>query len=113
MTRLKAFEEMCKRDAFYLLNDLQVIQGQCDGDVTEIDVRLCVDFDLNGRICGEISWIIRSGDSSYDQRHSMICGASSIDAEAVCQDVLEDLIDQCADQCAEIDSIQGLDQEGA
>jgi hypothetical protein len=85
--------KMFKADYNFLLNELQAIQ---DSYVDAIDVRLCIDFDDS-----DTTWIIRSGDASYDQRHSMLCAASSIDRDSDASAVLEDLINQTLDQASE------------
>jgi hypothetical protein len=105
MSRLNTFIEMSRKDYNFILSDLKEIKAQLDSEITSIDVRLCADLDLDG----EMSWIIRSGDSSYDQRHSPVCGASRVEEDSDLTAVLEDLIDQCCDQWAEIDSIQGTE----
>lgn len=65
-----------------------------EGD-SEIEVRLCIELD------GE--WIVRWGDSSYDQRHSPICSSSSVpgdsrrfDSMAVARDLLSEARDMYA-----------------
>ena len=84
----------------HLVDDLRHIQKTLDKG-QDIDVRLCIDFDE----CGDASYIIRSGDVSYDQRHSELCGASSINSETVFNsehdETLEGLINQCLDQVNE------------
>ena len=66
-------------------------------DDSEIEVRLCIED--NGE------WSILWGDSSYDQRHSPICSASSVPGDnrrfnsaAVARDLLEEARDQHAEQ---------------
>lgn len=58
------------------------------------DVRLCIEEDG--------SWNVLWGDSSYDQRHSPMCGASSVPGDGRrfnSRDVAKDLIDQCRGMC--------------
>jgi hypothetical protein len=101
MDRISLISGILKRDYAFIERDLKRIQNSLDPvaaneDDASIDVRLCIDVQD-----GDVSWIIRSGDESYDQRHSMLCGASSIQLDSNPQTVLEDLIDQCLDQVAE------------
>jgi len=92
---------MFRTDYQIMCDNLKDIQSTL-GHGQDIDIRLCVDFEDTTP-----SWIIRSGDASYDQRHSDVCGASSIDkktklkSEPACE-VLEELINQCLDQIHEL-----------
>ncbi len=63
------------------------ISGQ---DEASIDIRLCIDLDESGHG----SWIFRTGDSSYDQRHSQYCAADCIGLETNVDNLLNDLINQ-------------------
>lgn len=61
-------------------------------DEPTIDIRLCVDND---------GWIFRTGDASFDQRHSRYCSASCIGLNTQAGELLEQLIDDVLDQAAE------------
>ena len=71
-------------------------------DSDYLDVRLCIETE-DSNYADAFTWIIRIGDSSYDQRHSPICGATSVNRDSNPVKVLEDLINQCCDQAAEIE----------
>lgn len=101
MSALNKVIELFRVDYQFLERDLSEIQRDLEGEDT--DVRLCVDFDGE-----QPTWIIRTGDASYDQRHSAFCGASIIDHDVNPNVVLEELIDQVCDQAAEADSIKEL-----
>ncbi len=95
-TKLDRAISVCRDDYKLMVDQLKEIQSTLERG-QDIDVRLCMDFH------GEVSWIIRSGDASYDQRHSEACGASTIDKRTKlksepCCDVLEEMINQCLDQ---------------
>lgn len=65
-------------------------------DDSGIEVRLCIELD------GE--WIVRWGDSSYDQRHSPICVADSVpgdDRRFNSTDLARGLLLKARDQHAE------------
>jgi len=105
--RLNKVIEMCRKDYRFMIQDLRSIQAMIDDDCREspddepsIDVRLCVDFDHD-----DPNWIIRYGDSSYDQRHSEMCGADMIGKDTKFSDeadtTLESMIDQCLDQLSQ------------
>ncbi len=97
--------DMTRQYYKFMVSDLRHIQTQIDescrgpdDDEPSIDVRLCIDFQDDGTP----DWIIRSGDSSYDQRHSALCGASIVSLDTEFNDeadeTLENLIDQCLEQ---------------
>ena len=93
---LESLIRVFKSDYKFMERALKAIKGECDRD-RYIDVRLCCDVDEYG----DASWIVRSGDASYDQAHSQYCGASSVDSNTEVLVILEDLIDQCLDQAGE------------
>lgn len=89
-------------DYKFILADLKRIKKQCASNES-IDVRLCIETEDS--MSGDAwTWIIRSGDASFDQRHSPLCGASSIDRNTKCESVIEDLINQCCDQAADMET---------
>jgi len=63
-------------------------------DTPSINVRLCVDVDYR---TGEFSWAFRTGDASFDQRHSRWCGASNVEHDTVITKLLTTLTDQIGD----------------
>lgn len=68
-------------------------------DERYIDVRLCIEDD------GE--WIVRWGDSSYDQRHSPICVADSVPGDSRrfnSTELARSMISEARDQHAEQES---------
>lgn len=89
--KLDSAIKMFRDDYKLICDDLKAIQKTLDRGA-DIDIRLCIDFDND-----EPDWIIRSGDASYDQRHSDYCSASSINrktktkAEPCCE-ILESMI---------------------
>ncbi len=89
--------ECTRLDYKHMLGSLQDIKKQAIDLTTYIDVRLCMDIDEYE----DVSWIIRSGDASYDQRHSMFCESSTVDAESDLTRVLEELINGVLDQASE------------
>lgn len=98
MTKLDRAIKMTVTDYNHMLESLNEVKADLNKEVTETDVRLCIDFD---GYMNSPTWIIRSGDASYDQKHSFACGASGIDSDTKCEHVLEDLINQCLDQIAD------------
>lgn len=94
LDQLGIINSMCGHDYTEMVRDLEQIRQELGGE--SIDVRLCIDIDNTVP-----SWIIRSGDASFDQRHSMFCGASSVQIDTVPRDLIEDLINQCLDQAYE------------
>jgi hypothetical protein len=76
----------------WLKTDAHLFKEYSEDETPSIDVRLCVD-----RSGDSFNWIIRTGDSSYDQRHSEWCSADSIDLETVPKDLLEALIKDLLD----------------
>ena len=101
MSKLNKAIKVFKTDYKFLVGDIRHIKKQLDESVSSIDVRLCLDFDQYN----DPSWIIRSGDSSFDQAHSQYCGASSLDSDTIinieADPTVEELIDQVLDQIAE------------
>lgn len=97
--KMSALTKVTSSQYEYMVKYLKAIQKDI-GRGEEIDVRLCIDFDTDDRA----SWTIRYDDASYDQRHSELCGASSIDKSTKfnleADETLEDLINQCMDQLA-------------
>ncbi len=63
-----------------------------------IDVRLCIDRADTRHGYGDsnigFTWIVRTGDASYDQRHSEYCGASLVGLDTDPAELLTDLINQ-------------------
>lgn len=70
-------------------NPLEYTERGCDEP--SIDIRLCIDVDSNDK---PVSWIFRTGDSSYDQRHSRYCSALSVHLDTDTNELLNDLINQ-------------------
>ena len=69
----------------------------CDGP--SIDLRLCIDPNqFNGY---GFDWIFRTGDSSYDPRHSTFCAASYIGLNTNKRELFTELIDDILDQDAQ------------
>ncbi len=64
-------------------------------DEPTIDIRLCIDASPGP---DSFEWIFRTGDSSYDQRHSRYCGAGCIGIGTKVDDLLLELIDQVLEQ---------------
>lgn len=93
----------------FITNEYEFIKADLDLSVKDfkkskpkdgeyIDIRLCIETesDVDGERATQ--WIFRIGDVSYDQRHSPLCAASSIDGDTVTLVLLESLIDQIMDQ---------------
>ena len=97
---INKISQVLRSDYKALIADLKMIKHHTR-HVTETDIRLCVDINDDG----EVSWIIRWGDVSYDQRHSLYCSASGITTESNLDSILKGLIDQLLDQVAESESI--------
>jgi hypothetical protein len=55
-----------------------------------IDIRLCVDLNSHDGA----NWVFRTGDPSYDQRHSQFCSSGSIGLDTDPKDLLDELISQ-------------------
>lgn len=101
---LDAFIKANSQDMFEALSAIVVdLQATLMGDPAEytehgcdepsIDIRLCIDI-YHCREGG--SWTFRTGDSSYDQRHSEYCAASSVTPDTGAAKLLADLIEQLA-----------------
>lgn len=88
---LRAIVESLKAD---IAADPDLYRGIFEDCDPAIDVRLCVDLDPRAE---SGTWIFRTGDASYDQRHSDYCGAGSVGADTDPADLLETLIDQLFD----------------
>jgi hypothetical protein len=56
-------------------------------DEPSIDIRLCIDAHNDS-----FTWCFRTGDSSYDQRHTTYCAASSIQLDTGTDELLNQLI---------------------
>jgi hypothetical protein len=95
MNKVNSVIELGRKDYKFLKAALSEIKKQIGGEIQEIDVRLCIDFDNETP-----SWVVRSGLSDYDQTHSELCGASSINRHSKIVNVLEDLLTQVTDQAA-------------
>ena len=116
---LSPLEAFIKAEQGYMTKALKAIVKDCkssirpnpslyiDGDgEPAIDVRLCIDkvhtnsnpFSLCSDLEERFDWGFRTGDSSYDQRHSRYCGASSIGLDSKVEDVLTELVDQILEQ---------------
>ncbi len=69
---------------------------EAGSDEPSIDVRLCVDeYDGLNR---SFTWIIRTGDASFDQKHSPYCAASLIGLDTEPRALAQELIDDIAEQ---------------
>ena len=80
------------------INAMEAGDTDC-ADENYIDVRLCIEEDG--------SWIVRWGDSSYDQRHSPICTTSSVPGDNRrfnSTELARELLSEARDQHAEQES---------
>lgn len=93
-----------------LVDHIKYLQGLMKSDPTEYTEHGCDEPSIDIRLCIELdgSWIFRTGDSSFDQRHSPLCGASSVqlDTETKGKELplLEELLNQVMDQLYSIES---------
>lgn len=113
---LSSLESYIKQEQKHMTRALRAIVNDCkrsmaadrslymdsEHEEPSIDVRLCVDryetnsnpFSLVSPLETRFEWTFRTGDVSYDQRHSRYCAASSITLDSTVESLLVDLIDQ-------------------
>lgn len=103
-TKLDSFIEANRSDMLTDLTDIvNDLKATMQGDPEEytdwgseepsIDIRLCIDSTRRG----EMTWIIRTGSSDYDQYHSDYCAALSVGLDTKSEELLTDLINQLDD----------------
>ncbi len=95
--------QLTRTDYKFILEDLKRVKKFLDSEITEIDVRLCIEIE-DSMSSDAWTWILRSGDSSYDQRHSPICASDIVSADSKLEGVIENLINQCCDQAGDLQS---------
>lgn len=83
--------------AAMLVQPEEYTEPGCDGP--SVDIRLCVDWDVHHE---KFYWILRTGDSSFDPRHSDYCAAGSITLDTAPKELLEELVEDLKDQMYEL-----------
>lgn len=93
-----------------LIDHIKDLQGLMKSDPKEYIEHGCDEPSIDIRLCIELdgSWIFRTGDSSFDERHSALCGASSVQLDTETKGkklpLLEKLLDQVMDQLYSMES---------
>ncbi len=82
-------DKFISQEYVYMFTDLELIIKDCDEFDQDLDIRLCIDLDDD---TGIGSWIFRTGDASYDWRHSRYCAASSVTWDTNPKHLLDQLI---------------------
>jgi hypothetical protein len=97
LNSISALDVLIKNEKDLMLLDLKYIVADTQANELKqpatygdsIDIRLCIDADAS-----DFGWIFRTGDASFDQRHSDHCASSSIDATTRAEVLLNELLDQ-------------------